>query len=84
MMINMVEGTISFQLRFGQGPIMVQLILQYSQAQPYDICTRVISLSQTLYVWSVTTLYHYTIESDYIHLNRIHFYCISISFIFDF
>ena len=28
-------------LRFGHGPIFVQINLQPSQAQPYGICTRV-------------------------------------------
>ena len=34
-------------MRFGQGPILVQINLQHSQAQPYGICTRVIYLTQT-------------------------------------
>ena len=29
-------------MRFGHGPILVQINLQHSQAQPYGICTRVI------------------------------------------
>ena len=40
-----------FFLRFGHGSILVQIIMQHSQAQPYAICTRVIYLTQThLYV----------------------------------
>ena len=40
-----------FFMRFGHGPILVQINLQHSQAQPYVICTRVIYLTQThLYV----------------------------------
>ena len=40
-----------FLLRFGCGPIWVQTNLKQSQAQPYDICTCVIYLTQThLYV----------------------------------
>ena len=34
-------------IRFGHGPILVQLNMQQSQAQPYGICTRVIYLTQT-------------------------------------
>ena len=35
----------------GHGPILLQINLQQSQAQPYGICTRVISLTETyLYV----------------------------------
>jgi hypothetical protein len=43
---------IPFFMRFGHGPILVQIILQHSQAQPYSIlCTRDIYLTQThLYV----------------------------------
>ena len=33
-------------LRFGHGPILVQIYLQHSQAQPYGICTCVIYLTQ--------------------------------------
>ena len=36
-------------LRFGHGPILVQINLQHSQAQPYCVCTRVIYLTQTHY-----------------------------------
>jgi hypothetical protein len=36
-----------FFMRFGHGPILVQINLQHSQAQPYGICTRVIYLTQT-------------------------------------
>ena len=41
-------------LHFGHGPILVQINLQHSQAQPYGICTRVIYLTQTHYMCSVT------------------------------
>ena len=38
-------------VRFDHGPILVQIYLQHSQAQPYGICTRVIYPTQThLYV----------------------------------
>ena len=36
-----------FFMRFGHGPILVQINLQQSQAQPYGICTRVIYLTHT-------------------------------------
>ena len=36
-------------LRFGHGPILVQINLQHSKAQSYGICTRVICLTQTHY-----------------------------------
>ena len=40
-----------FFMRFGPGPILVQINLQHSQEQHYGICTRVIYLTQThLYV----------------------------------
>ena len=51
-----------FRLRFSQGPILVQINLQHSQAQPYGICTRVIYLTQTHYMWSITlrcSQYHF-------------------------
>ena len=35
-----------FFMPFGHGPILVQINLQHSQAQPYGICTRVIYLTQ--------------------------------------
>ena len=38
-----------FFMSFGHGPILVQINLQQSQAQPYGICTRVIYLTH-LYV----------------------------------
>ena len=38
-----------FSLRFGLGPILVQINMQHSQAQPYGICTRVIYLTQFTY-----------------------------------
>ena len=34
-----------FFLRFGHGPLLVQINLQHSQAQPYGICTRAINLT---------------------------------------
>ena len=34
-----------FFMRFGHGPILVQINLQHSQAQPYGICIRVIYLT---------------------------------------
>ena len=38
-------------MRFGNGPILIRINLQHSQAQPYDICTRIIYLTQShLYV----------------------------------
>ena len=43
-----------FLLRFDHGPILVQINMQRSQAQPYGICTRVIYLTQTHYMWSIT------------------------------
>ena len=43
----MVEEPISILLRFGHGPILVQMNLQHRQAQSYCICTRVIYLTQT-------------------------------------
>ena len=43
-----------FFLRFGHGPILVQINLQHSQAQPYGICTRVIYLTQTHYMCNIT------------------------------
>ena len=43
-----------FQMCFGYGPIFVLLNLQHSQAQPYGICTCIISITQSLYVWSMT------------------------------
>ena len=40
-----------FFMRFGHGPILVQINLQLSQAQPYGISTCVIYLTQIhLYV----------------------------------
>ena len=40
-----------FFMHFRHGPILVQINLQHSQAQPYGICTRVIYLTQPhLYV----------------------------------
>ena len=39
-----------FFLRFGHGPILVQINLQHSHAQPYGLCTRVIYLTQTLHM----------------------------------
>jgi hypothetical protein len=33
-----------FLLRFDHGPILVQINMQHSQAQPYGKCTRVICL----------------------------------------
>ena len=40
-----------FFMRFGHGPILVQINLQHSQAQPYGICTCVIYPNQNhLYV----------------------------------
>ena len=48
---NMVEEPISLSIVFRLfGPILVQMNLQHSQAQPYDVCTRVISLNHTLYI----------------------------------
>ena len=45
------EAYLPFLMRFGHGPILVQINLQHSQAQPYGISTRVIYLTQThLYV----------------------------------
>ena len=38
---------LTFFMRFVQGPILVQINLQHSQAQPYGICTRIIYLTQT-------------------------------------
>ena len=43
-----------FLLRFGQGPILVQINLQYSQAQTDAICIRVINITQSHYMWSIT------------------------------
>ena len=40
-------ANLPFFMRFGHGPILVQINLQHSQAQPYGICTRVIYLTQT-------------------------------------
>ena len=37
-----------FQLRFSHGPILVHMNLQYSKAQPYDVCTRIIFLTRIL------------------------------------
>ena len=34
-------------MRFGHGPILVQIKLQHSQVQPYIICTCIIYLTQT-------------------------------------
>ena len=34
-------------LLFGHGPILMQMILQHSKAQTYDVDTRIISLTQT-------------------------------------
>ena len=40
-----------FFMRFGHGPILLQINLQHSQAQPYGIWTGVIYLTQNhLYV----------------------------------
>ena len=40
-----------FFMLFGYGPVLVQINLQHSQAQPYGICTRVTYLTQShLYV----------------------------------
>ena len=36
----------SFLLRFGHGPILIQINLQNSQAQPYGICTGFIYLQK--------------------------------------
>ena len=44
------------QLRFGYGPIFVHLNLQLSQEHSYGVCTCIISLTQSLYVWSMTPL----------------------------
>ena len=47
----MVEELISLYFAFSHGPILVQINLQHSQAQPFGICTRVIYQTQThLYV----------------------------------
>ena len=43
-----------FFLRFGHGPILVQIYMQHFQAQPYGICTRFIYLTQTHYMLSIT------------------------------
>ena len=39
-----------FQLRFGHGPILVHMNLHHSQEQPYDVCIRIIPLTQTLHL----------------------------------
>ena len=35
-------------------PFFLRFGLQYSQAQSYDICTRIIYLTQSHYMWSIT------------------------------
>ena len=45
---------IEADLCFGHGPILLQMNLQNSQTQPYDECTRVISLA--LFMWSITQI----------------------------
>ena len=40
-----------FFIHFGHGPVLVQINLQHSQAQPYGICIRVIYLTQTHYLY---------------------------------
>ena len=42
-------ANLPFFLRFSHGPMLVQINLQHSQAQPYCVCTRVIYLTQTHY-----------------------------------
>ena len=39
-----------FFLGFGHGPILVQINMQHRQAQPYGICTRIIYLTQKIYI----------------------------------
>ena len=39
-------AVLPFFWRFGHGPILVQINLGHSQAQPYGVCTRVIYLTQ--------------------------------------
>ena len=59
-MYSSVHGRVAdlpILLRFGHGPIMVQINVQYSQAQLYGICTCVIYLTQTHYMYST---YHYS------------------------
>ena len=46
-----VHGRGADFLRFGHGPILVQINKQHSQAQLYGIRTRVIYLTQTHYVY---------------------------------
>ena len=41
------RADLPFFMRFGHGPILVQINLQHIQAQPYGICTRVIYLTQS-------------------------------------
>ena len=45
------EADLPFFLRFEHGPILVQINLQHSQAQPYGICNRVIYLTQTHHIY---------------------------------
>ena len=39
-----------FFLRFGYGPILVQINLQHSQIQPYAICTRGFNLIKLFFL----------------------------------
>ena len=45
--VHVRGADLPFFMRFGHCPILVQINLQHSQAQPYGICTRVIYLTQT-------------------------------------
>ena len=52
---NIVEKPIPFCKAFRpRSNILVHMNLQHSQAQPYDICKRVISITQILYKWNIT------------------------------
>ena len=56
-MIKSTHCRHSVLLRFGHGPILVQMSLQHSQAQPYSIRTRVVYFIQTLNMWSISLWY---------------------------
>ena len=61
-------ANLPFFLLFGQGPILVQINLQHSQAQPYGIFTRVksehlFSMFNVNKVNIVVTLHLYQIHS---------------------
>ena len=48
------RGADLFFFAFSHGPILIQINLQHSQAQPYGTCTRIIFLTQTHYMWTIT------------------------------